>query len=172
MKALRWLDQNLEKTVCVALFMLFTAIIVINVFMRFVLHSAIPWASDLVLYIFVWFIWFAISYGFKTNAHVNVTVVVDMLPRKVQSILKLLCNIIILCGFAVLFVVGIQLLSHSSVVGKTGLLIKYPMWSLYLSSPIGLTLSMIRVVQIFIKEIKELGNNKMTGLEAREGDAE
>ena len=62
-KKLHWLDDNLEKVVCITLFMLFTAIMVVNVFMRFVLLSAIPWASDLVLFIFIWFIWFAISYG-------------------------------------------------------------------------------------------------------------
>lgn len=147
MKVLKWLDRKLEETVCVYLFMFFSAIMIINVFMRFVMSNAIPWASDLVLFIFVWFVWFSISYGFKRGAHVNVTVLVDMLPPRARKILALLCNVLTLAGFAVLLVAGSQLLFSRSVVGKYGLLIRYPMWSMYLCTPVGLVLSMFRIVQ-------------------------
>jgi TRAP-type C4-dicarboxylate transport system, small permease component len=157
MTILRWLDANLEKYVCVTLFMLISAIMIVNVFMRFVLNNAIPWASDLVLFIFVWFIWFAISYGLKEGAHVNVTVVVNLLPVKVQAFLALFCNLLILAGFAVLLEVSVQLLTHRSVVGKTGLLIKYPMWSLYLASPIGLALSLFRLAQNTLRLLRRNG---------------
>ncbi len=154
MPLLRWLEANIEKYVCVILFMVIVAIMIVNVFMRFVLDNAIPWASDLVLFIFVWFIWFAISYGLKEGAHVNVTVVVSLLPKKMQLMLKALCNLLTISCFALLLVVGIQLLSHFSVVGKTGLLIKYPMWSLYLATPVGITLCLFRLVQNSVRELR------------------
>lgn len=145
---IHWLDDNLEKVVCVALFMIFTAIMVVNVFMRYVVRQAIPWASDLVLFLFVWFVWFAVSYGFKAGAHVNVTAVTGMLPEKVQRILSILCYSIAFAGFVYIFYFGVRLMFDASVVGKYGLLIKYPMWSLYLATPIGAALSMIRILQI------------------------
>lgn len=150
-KIIGWLDENLEKYVCVALFMVFTAIMVVNVFMRYVVRQAIPWASDLVLFLFVWFVWFAISYGFRAGSHVNVTAVVGCFPWKVQKALKLLCYLTAFVGFCYIFYFGVRLLFDSSVVGKYGLLIKYPMWSLYLATPVGSALSIIRIGQILVE---------------------
>ena len=152
---IHWLDENLEKVVCVALFMIFTAVMVVNVFMRYVVRQAIPWASDLVLFLFVWFVWFAISFGFKAGSHVNVTAVTGMFPGKLQRSLNIVCYLIAFAGFCYIFYFGIRLLFDSSVVGKYGLLIKYPMWSLYLSTPIGAALSIIRILQILFGFIRE-----------------
>ena len=49
MKLIHWLDDNFEKYICVTIFMVFTAFMAINVVMRYVFKSAIPWASDLVV---------------------------------------------------------------------------------------------------------------------------
>ena len=154
MKLLHWLDENLEKTVCVVIFMAFTAVMIVNIFMRYVVGQAIPWASDLVLYLFVWFVWFAISYGFRNGAHVNVTAVVGLMPQRVQKFFRLLCLIIALLGFCYLFVNGCRLLTDSSVAGQTGLLFKYPLWSLYLATPVGSGLSIIRILQCLYEEIR------------------
>ena len=150
MKLIHWLDDNFEKYICVTIFMVFTAFMAINVVMRYVFKSAIPWASDLVLFLFVWFVWFAISFGFKAGSHVNVTAITGLLPKKVQKILNILCYLITLAGFAYILSFGIRLLFDSSVVGKYGLLIKYPMWSLYLATPVGAACSIVRIVQILI----------------------
>ncbi len=161
MKVLKWLNHNLEKYMCGILFSIIIAIMLVNIFMRFVMRNAIPWASDAVLFIFVWFVWFTISYGFQENGHVRVTAIVDLLPLKIKKAIEFATNIMILAGFAILLNAAIKLLGDSSVVGKTGLLIKYPMWSLYLSTVVGLVLSLIRIVQNMhgeIKIIKEGGN--------------
>lgn len=152
-KILSWLDQNFEKTVCVVIFMAFTAVMIVNVFMRYVIGQAIPWASDLVLFLFVWFVWFAISFGFRNGAHVNVTVIVGLLPKKLQKILSLICYVIAFAGFAYIFVNGLRLLGDESVVGQYGLLIKYPLWSLYLATPVGSCLSMIRIAQCLYEKV-------------------
>ena len=147
MKLLHWLDKNFEKSVCVILFMAFTAVMIVNVFMRYIIGQAIPWASDLVLYMFVWFVWFAISFGFRDGAHVNVTAVVGLLPQGAQKVLSFVCYIITLAGFGYIFFHGCRLLVDPSVVGQYGLLIKYPLWSLYLATPVGSGLSIIRIIQ-------------------------
>ena len=154
MKFIHWLNDNFEKYVCVAIFMIFTAFMAINVVMRYFFKSAIPWASDLVLFLFVWFVWFAISFGFKAGSHVNVTAVTGLLPKKVQKILSVLCYLVALAGFAYIFIFGIRLLFDNSVVGKYGLLIKYPMWSLYLATPVGAACSIVRIVQILVHLIR------------------
>jgi TRAP-type C4-dicarboxylate transport system permease small subunit len=154
MKILHWLDENIEKYAVVVLFMVFSALMVLNVIMRFIFQNSLPWASEAVLTIFIWFVWFAVSYAFKEDAHINVTAVTGLLPEKAQALLKLLVNLAIVAFFLIVAVTGIQLLGHNSVVGKTSLLLKYPMWLFYLSLPIGMGLSIVRIIQNTIRDIK------------------
>jgi TRAP-type C4-dicarboxylate transport system permease small subunit len=155
-KILHWLDDNLEKYAVAIMFMTFTAIMILNVIMRFIFQNALSWASEAVLTIFVWFVWFCVSYAFKENAHIKVTAITGLLPQKAQKVLELFVNIAILAFFTLIAKSGIELLGHYSVVGKTSLLLKYPMWMFYIASPIGVGLSIIRIVQNSYKDIRGL----------------
>ncbi len=124
---LKWLNENIEKYICIILFSAIVIIMLVNIVMRFVFQNAIPWASDLILFIFVWFVWFAISFGFKESAHVTVGLIPNLLSEKGKIILSLISNSIAIVGFTFLFTVGVQILTHSSIAGITGLLIEYPM---------------------------------------------
>lgn len=168
MKLLKWLDENLEKYICMILFMSFTAIMILNVIMRFAVGNAIPWASDLVLFIFVWFVWFSISYAFKEDCHVRVEFITNFFPKKLKYFIEILCSLMILANFGFLLIVGIELLGHSSVVGKTGLLIKYPMWSLYLATPVGITLSLVRLTQNILRKFIEIKKQSFSKEEVEE----
>ena len=153
-KILHWLDENFEKYVVSILFLAFAAIMILNVIMRFVFQNALSWASELVLTLFVWFVWLAVSYAFKENAHINVTALTGLLPKKAQKVLQFIVNLAILAFFVVVGIAGTELLGHFSVVGKTSLLLKYPMWLFYLAAPIGVGLSIIRIIQNTIRDLK------------------
>ncbi len=134
--------------------MLFSAIMVINVLSRFLFKNSVPWASELVLTIFVWFVWLGISYAFKEKVHIRVTVIVGLFPQRIQKIIAILMNFLILIFMIILLKSGIDLLGHNSVRGKTSLLLNYPMWFFYLSSCFGVSLSIIRIIQNSLDEIK------------------
>jgi len=157
MKILRWLDENFEKTICVALLMIIVAFTFVNVVCRYVFKAGIPWATEGTLFLVAWFVWFAISYGFKVGSHVNVTAVVDLLPAKAQKILSIICHFIMLAGFIYIAYWGFQLITDGSVVGKYGLLIHYPRWTLYLSLPVGASFSIIRIIQNLVILIGNFG---------------
>lgn len=170
MKVLRWLDENFEKTICIFLFMVFASFMVLNVIMRFVFNNAIPWASEFVLFIAIWFIMFATSYGFKTGAHVKVEFLVGLLPEKAQKILTLIGDLLVLVFFVYLTIYGTVLLGDKSLIGKTGLLIPYPMWTLYAALPVGTFCSCFRILQNFLQtwralKSREHGETPDTGLQ-------
>lgn len=157
MKIIRWLDENFERTVCVALLMIITGFTFVNVVLRYVFAAGISWATEGTLFLFAWFVWFAISYGFRAGSHVNVTAVVGLLPEKAQKALNIICHFIMLAGFIYIAYWGFQLIGDASVEGKYGLLIHYPRWTLYLSTPVGACLSIIRIIQNLVKLIGNLG---------------
>lgn len=160
MKTISWLNDNLEKYITSILFMLFSGLMILNVIMRFIFQKSMPWASEAVLTIFLWFVWFGISYAFKQRAHIRVTAVVSLLPEKIQKTLEFVVSIGILIFFIIIFKTGIELLGHFSVKGKTSLLLNYPMWVFYLSSPIGIVLSIFRIIQNTYNDFKEAKDKK------------
>ncbi|TWT01765.1 TRAP transporter small permease [Planomicrobium sp. CPCC 101079] len=154
MQVVKSFTDNIEKFLCVVLLAFITAIMTINILMLIIADSALAWASEAVLTLFVFFVWVGISYGFKERKHIRVTALVDILPTKAQKILELFVNLLILAFFAIILVVGFQWMSHPSVVTETSLLLRYPMWLLYLAAPLGALLSVIRITQNFIQDMK------------------
>ncbi|NPV43898.1 MAG: TRAP transporter small permease [Firmicutes bacterium] len=156
MKFFDWLNENLEKYIASILFMLLTGVMILNVIMRYIFKNALAWASEVVLILFIWFVWFTVSYAFKERAHIKVTAIVSLLPEKFQIALRLIVSISILIFFVIIMKTGIELLGHYSVRGKTSLLLKYPMWLFYLSAPVGVGLSIFRIIQNSYKDYIEL----------------
>jgi TRAP-type C4-dicarboxylate transport system, small permease component len=154
MKAISWLDDNLERFCCTILFISFASVMIINVIMRFVFQNAIPWASDLVLFIFSWFVMIGMSYCVKTRSHIAVTFLTDRLSPSGQRACSILVNIILILFMALICYNGLRLLGDRSVVNKFGLLFRYPLWSMYLALPVGCALSVFRLVQNLREDLK------------------
>lgn len=154
MKIISWLDENCEKFLCSVLFISFTVVMIVNVFMRFVLENAIPWASDLVLFIFAWFVMLGMSYCLKTQSHISVTFLRDSLSPGKARFCSLLVNVILFAFMVLICYNGLRLLGDRSVVNKFGLLFRYPLWSLYLALPVGCALSLVRIAQNIRKDLK------------------
>lgn len=142
-----WLDEHLEESVSSVLFVVFTALMFYNVVMRYVFEDAVPWAEEITLLLFVWFVWFAIPYATKLDSHAKVGFLQDLLPARGKVGLNLLLSIFIIGIFIAIIVAAIQFLNHSAVRGKTGLLVPYPMWLFYLPAPVGLAITILRLLQ-------------------------
>ena len=155
MKVIRWLDDHFEKTMCILLFVAFAGLMILNVIMRFVFANALPWATELVLFLFAWFVMFAMSYGFKTGAHVRVDIVAGLLSKKPRKILELICISLVLALFLYLFYHSIFLVMSVYRMGHSGLLIAYPKWTLYMALPVGTFCGSIRIIQNLRRAIGE-----------------
>ena len=163
MKVLKWLDNNLEKYVCVILLMVIAGFTFVNVVMRYVFKNGISWATEGTLFLFAFFVWFTISYGFKMRSHVNVTAITGMLPAKAQRILAIIVEVVELAGLIYIAYWGLMLIFDKSVIGKYGLLIHYPRWTLYLSTPLGAGMAAFRVLQNLIEDIRNINSDYDAG---------
>ncbi|HZG85931.1 TRAP transporter small permease [Paenibacillus sp.] len=159
MSALRWVNENLEKCLAAGLLLLFSGLMILNVAMLFILKEAIAWASEGVLLMFVFFVWIGISYAFKERKHISVTALVERLPPKGQKLHGIAINLLMILFFAMLLKVGWEWMMNPAVQNKSSLLLGYPMWLYYASAPFGAALSVIRLVQNSVEDIKGLIGN-------------
>ena len=80
MKVLKFLDEHMEKILCVIFLALMSIIIVLQVFFRYVLNNSLSWSEELARYLFIWMIYIGISLGVKMDKHICVDAVYTFMP--------------------------------------------------------------------------------------------
>ena len=75
MATLKWLNHNLEKVLASILLAAIVLLIFGNVFMRYIMNASLSWGEELTLWLFVWFVWLAVSYAFHSREHVRITII-------------------------------------------------------------------------------------------------
>ncbi len=164
-KFLRSVDEHLEEYLASLLFIAFSTLMFVNVVMRYVFQEALPWASEMTLLLFIWFVWFAIPFATKLDSHAKVTFVQDWLPLRLKAALNIFLSLVTVALFILIIDAAIKFLGHNAVQGKTGLLIPYPMWVFYIPAPIGLALTIYRIMRNIPKELSALVNSSVISKE-------
>ena len=66
----------------------------VNVFARYVFDASLTWASELTIFCFLWSVFFAAAYCFKKDAHISITVVLDIVPSRVAKVMLLISHLV------------------------------------------------------------------------------
>ncbi|MGR5140460.1 TRAP transporter small permease [Photobacterium sp. DNB23_23_1] len=163
MERLKYLYDNLERYFLISSLFIMFVLIITQVFMRYIMQSSLPWSEELVRWIFVWFIWVGISYGFKTRKHISVTVIVDKIPLKYKKIVQILFQVLMLIFFVRLAYLGYGQASSPFISKQKSLVLywfigdeKVSMFWLYISMVIGSALSAIRLLESILLDIHSL----------------
>ena len=82
MKAVKWLDDNLEE------FLLMTLIMGIQVFSRYALGMSLSWSEELTRYLFIWSGFLSVSYCSKRCLSIKIEQFVAMFPRRGRAVFK------------------------------------------------------------------------------------
>lgn len=145
--------QNFERYFVIVTLALMSLLILIQVVMRYVFESSLSWSEEVVRWLFVWFIWVGISYGFQLRRHVSVTVLVAFLPQKVQRALALFVYLAMIVFFARMCYIGLIQILNPNIIRQMSTAIYWPsgtqvgmVW-FYASMPVGTGLTTIRLIQ-------------------------
>ncbi len=127
-----------------------TIVAFINVVLRYLFGTSIPWAGALTSYLFIWSALFGAAYGFRTGMHIGVTFIIQSLRPKFAKGL-LIVNLIIILIFLICFTKwGIDFIRFSINLKQIDIDLRVPFWIIYLCVPISLSIS---TYQVFLKLI-------------------
>ncbi len=156
MKILRWVDENLEAKLLMILSSVMVIVISLQVFMRHVMGSSLSWSEELARFCFIWLVYIGISYGVKKQRHIKVDVLLVILKDKPKLILNIVANILFL-GFAIFAIIyGYSISQQLLGFGQTSAGLKVPMGLVYMATPVGMSLTAIRLIQQLIIQVKAL----------------
>ena len=160
MTALKWLNENLERTLVAILLAAIVLLIAGNVVMRYIFNASLSWGEELTLWFFVWFIWLAVSQAFHKREHIRITVFRDLLPEKARRVVNIVVDLLVLAFFAVLIVECLKLINQPFVASQNSVVLGLPIPILYASAPVGAGLSAFRVVQHLIRTLRLIAETK------------
>ena len=147
MKVLKFLDAKLEEYLMTVLTIVMTALIFLQVVMRYIFKDSPAWTEELSRYLFLWAIWIGASYGVKTQSHVRLTVLTSRLSKKVQDVINVVVWFLWLAFTIFLVTKGFELVSIFLASGQTSTAMHIPMWIAYASVPVCGTLMAFRLLQ-------------------------
>ncbi|MCC8189034.1 MAG: TRAP transporter small permease [Planctomycetes bacterium] len=146
MKILRWLDRHAEESVMIGLVAAMVTLMSVQIFMRYALAASLSWPEELIRYLFIWFVFMGVSYGVRENIHLRVDLLEYLLPRA-KPYLNVVQNLIFLAFCLYLFRPGWTAVRSLVRSGQTSAAMDLPMYLVYASLLVGLSLAVVRMAQ-------------------------
>lgn len=131
------------------------AIAFINVVARYVFDASFTWASELTVYLFLWSAFFAAAYCFKKDAHIAVTILLDIMPSKLAKVMMIVSHMITIVFLLAVSYYGYEYLLLVIDLDERSIdLWDIPMWIVYLVVPISFLFAGYRVIEKLVEIIK------------------
>ena len=158
-KALDVFYMILMSIVSLSLFlMIFVAFL--EVCRRYVLGLSYMWADELIRYLIICVGFLGGAAAFRSKSLVSLDLVTQFLPKKIQLILEIVCNTVILASLLFLTKYSIQTLFMPSIRRQISIGLKVSMSYPYVSLPLGFIFMIIFALdnyREFYVRWKELG---------------
>ncbi|PYZ95702.1 TRAP transporter permease DctQ [Alteribacter lacisalsi] len=156
MRVIRWLDEHIEEVLLVIFSGIMVFIIALQIFMRAVLDNSLPWSEELARFSFIWLVYIGISYGIKKQRHIKVDVLLVLFKERGKIILNMISNVIFLAFAAVIVYYGNDIAQRILELGQRSPGLGIPMGFVYLATPVGMGLTIIRLIQQLIQQGRAL----------------
>ena len=146
--------QLIEGYICSMLLVLMTFFMIAEVFCRYFLGFSITWAEELIRYMFVWFIFLGASYCIPRSSHVTIDMFVLLFPKSWQKNMVFLGNIVWLVLSIIIIYWGGKYVLRLLKTGELTMAIKFPLWIVYASIPVGFAFMFFRLISQFYTNFK------------------
>lgn len=153
MKMLRWLDDNLEEMILIALLVAMTLLMGFQVFYRYILNASLSWSEELTRYLFIWSAFISISYCIKKWISIKIDQIINMFPKPVYVVFQLILNIILFLLFLYLSIHAVNYLEMSIASAQKSPALGLPMYVVQAAPLVGFVLAMFRSFQQILLEI-------------------
>ncbi len=145
-------SNTLDKAiglVCAVFFGTMTIAVLLGVFFRYVLNNPLSWPEELSRYLMIWGASVAISLGIKSDEHVGLTVLYDLLKsRSVKTVLRAITYLLVLVFLVSLFLYSIRMVQDAQYMQTMDL--RITMVVPYMAIPVSMLLSIVQLVLVFV----------------------
>lgn len=135
--------------VCKYLIILIVAVIasilIAAVVFRYGLNSALSWAEESSKYLMVWLTFLGTPIALRNFGHINIDLLLKVLPPRLQQFFYLLVSLIICFTMAIIFLKGMSFAEMGARQVASSFNIS--MWYMYIAVPIGAALTILVAIE-------------------------
>ena len=153
-KVFQFVVKNLEEIVLSLFFVNMCVFVLIQIVSRYIFRSPLLFTEEVSRYSYVWVCFFGMSMATKLENHIRIELVFAFVKGRAQNVIDMLLNLMSLGLYAVLVVIGFNY-TRSNVVQLSPAMEISKAW-IYASLPLGALFSVIRMVSILKKNIRNL----------------
>lgn len=150
MKVLKWIDDHFEEALISVIICIISVLMMAQIILRSFFSASLSWSDETCRYLFIWAAGLGISYATKNEAHLRM----DILPnlfKKLEKPLIVVCDIAVIAVSVYLMGPGLGVLSQLAATGQKAASTHIPMYLVYASMWVGLALSIVRILERYIK---------------------
>jgi len=161
--------QNLDAIITGTTLTICVILVNANVIMRYFFNNPIHWSEEVVTSLFVWTVFIGSSYAYRKHSHLGVDILVNIMPKKMRSVVKSVMAVVEFFVLAMLTRVSAEYVYHL-IYNRTGKLkiimtdlLRVPKWWTGIAVPIGFGLSAIYSLYFMVKAVRKYLKNKKEG---------
>lgn len=156
MKLIMKIINNIEEYAIVLMMAYMTIMNFVNVLARYLFSASFSFTEELTVTVFVWVTMLGIAVGFKRNAHLGMSFVVDQFHGKSKAVFVLLSAVMSFAFMGVLFIYGIEMVDGQATMGGTTPVMGMPQTVQGLSIPVGAFFVLVHIIEANYAELKKL----------------
>lgn len=130
------------------------AVMLIQVFCRYALNSSLSWSEELAKYLFVWMTFIGGALCFRDKLHIGVDYFISLLPKQLQSVMRLLGISAVILFSAIAAVSGFLWVIKTRGTHTPAL--EWPLNIVfYAAFPVGGAMTVYYGIKRFVSELKQ-----------------
>ena len=145
------IERKIIDSSVIILISVLSAVVIIQVFCRYVLNNSLTWSEELARYAQVWLIMLGSVILFRKKGHLAIDIVTASLPKKVKYFTDCIAHIAIIVFFTIITYYGITLTQNAARQFSPAMMMQMS-W-VYAALPIGGFLILLEEVPIFFKHL-------------------
>ncbi len=155
--------NNIEEYAIVVMMAYMTIMNFVNVLARYLFSASFSFTEELTVTVFVWVTMLGIAIGFKRNAHLGMSFVVDQFKGKSRAMFVLLSAIMCFLFMGVLLIFGVEMIQGQMEMGSTTPVLGMPQYIQGMSIPVGAFFVLIHIIEANYVELKRILDEEKGG---------
>jgi len=148
---LSWIDRVL-RAVLIVVIAVFTVVILVSIFFRYVLNNSLVWSEQVCRYLYVWMVMLAMPVVYRAKANVAFALIYNKCSPRTRRLLELMTDAVIGFFAGFLALQGWKFTVQKGATIITG--VNIPQGWLYVSQPIGGVITILFVLEHAVSLLK------------------
>jgi len=147
--------NRLEEAILLLTFPAMTIVTILGTAVRYFQLGSLTWSEEAARYLMIVSAFAGISLGFRENAHLGLSFVMDKLPKKIKPFFGFIRFIFLFIFTGLMIGLSYKLVLNQSRVSQLSPAMHIPMWIVYIPLLLGFCLMLFRIIQAFFLHKEE-----------------